>query len=186
MARVTRRCLQSLLKFVNSIIGIVGIAMILYGMWMVRVWQRDIDGSTYDSVPWFIYAFLGIGITLCVVTCLGHVAADTANGLCLSCDLPEDPTGRFDDFKDFVKSNFEICKWIGLSIVLAQGFSILLAMFLRTLGPDQSPYYDSDDDYTPARLPLLNHPVQPPPYIVGDPHFASKNDAWNLKIQEKV
>ena len=35
-------------------------------------------------------------------------------------DLPNDPTGRFKDFKDFVKSNFEIFKWIGLFIVLAQ------------------------------------------------------------------
>lgn len=35
-------------------------------------------------------------------------------------DLPEDPTGRFDDFEDFVESNFDTCKWIGLLIVLAQ------------------------------------------------------------------
>ena len=35
-------------------------------------------------------------------------------------DLPEDPTGRFDDFKDFVDSNIEIFQWIALLIVLAQ------------------------------------------------------------------
>lgn len=31
----------------------------------------------------FMYAFLGLGITLCVITCTGHVAAETANGCCL-------------------------------------------------------------------------------------------------------
>ena len=31
----------------------------------------------------FMYTFLGLGITLCVITCTGHVAAETANGCCL-------------------------------------------------------------------------------------------------------
>lgn len=35
-------------------------------------------------------------------------------------DFPEDGTGRFDDLKNFVKSNFEMCKWIGLGIVGVQ------------------------------------------------------------------
>lgn len=35
-------------------------------------------------------------------------------------DIPEDPTGRFDDFKDFVNSNIEMFQWIALLIVLAQ------------------------------------------------------------------
>lgn len=31
----------------------------------------------------FIYTLLGIGVTLCVVTWLGHIAAETVNGCCL-------------------------------------------------------------------------------------------------------
>jgi len=27
--------------------------------------------------------FLGLGVAFCVITCLGHVAAETANGCCL-------------------------------------------------------------------------------------------------------
>lgn len=30
-----------------------------------------------------MYTFLGLGISLCVITCTGHVAAETANGCCL-------------------------------------------------------------------------------------------------------
>ncbi|RWR72145.1 tetraspanin-19-like protein [Cinnamomum micranthum f. kanehirae] len=206
MVGVMRSCLRSLLKLMNSIIGMVGTGMILYSLWMIRLWHQHLDGGgSISQIPWFIYTFLGLGISLCLITCSGHIAAETANGHCLSCymvfvflvvlleaavtadvflnrnweeDFPEDPTGRFEEFKKFVRSNFEMCKWIGSLIVAAQALSILLAMILRALGPDRGGYYDSDDDYTPARLPLLKPPVQQPPYAV-DSHFKLKNDVWN-------
>ncbi|KAK9285599.1 hypothetical protein L1049_024794 [Liquidambar formosana] len=215
MAGFMRSCIQSLLKLVNSIIGMVGIAMILYAAWMIRVWQRQTGESPFVSpdtpASWFIYTFLGLGITLCVITCSGHIAAITTNGLCLYCymmfvflllmleaavtadvflnsdwedDVPEDPTGSFNEFKDFIRSNFEICKWIALSIVSVQGLSILLAMVLKALGPHQ--HYDSDDDYATARHPLLVNSVAPTPYVVGDPVDRSKNNAWHIRINDKV
>lgn len=195
--------MQSTMKAVNLTLGMVGVAMIFYGFWMVRVWQRDMEGSSFEdfssTAPWFICTFLGIGITLCFITCLGHTAADSANGFCLSCymviifvillleaaiaadlllnsdwekDLPEDPTGRFHDFKEFVETNFDTFKWIGFSIILAQGFSILLATALRALGPNRSTDYYSDDEYSPVRLPLMNHQAKPPAYVIGKPSFA--------------
>ncbi|KAL1345803.1 hypothetical protein AAHE18_08G144200 [Arachis hypogaea] len=93
---------------------------------------------------------------MCVVTCLGHMAADSMNGYCLSCymmsmiiilllegvvtadillnsdwekDLPEDPTGKFNDFKDFVESNFDVCKWI----ILVQTFRTLCSYLKKAL-----------------------------------------------------
>ncbi|KAL1299123.1 hypothetical protein AAHE18_18G086500 [Arachis hypogaea] len=83
------------------------------------------------------------------------MAADSMNGYCLSCymvsmiiilllegavtadillnsdwekDLPEDPTGKFSDFKDFVESNFDVCKWIMLVIISAQLMVLILTM----------------------------------------------------------
>ncbi|KAK9936349.1 hypothetical protein M0R45_013195 [Rubus argutus] len=208
MATFARLFLQSLLKAMNSILGLVGIAMILYGLWMVRVWERDMDSSSFDrytSAPWVICTFIGAGVALCVITCIGHLAANCGTGCCLSCyvliifvlllletamaadvllnsdwekDLPYDPTGKFNDFKDFVESNFDMFKWIGLLIMLAQGFSILLAAALRSIGPNQESICDSDEEYASARLPLMNHIVQPPEYIV-----AAKNSSnWNVSI----
>lgn len=204
---IVRSCIQSMLKMVNSIIGMVGMAMILYAMWLIRVWQRHMGGSPFMSpdspAPWFIYTFLGLGVSLCVITCSGHIAADTSNGICLYCymvfiillvmleagvtadvflnrdweeDFPEDPTGSFNDLKEFIRSNFKICKWIGLSIVSVQGLCILLAMVLKALGPYQ--YYDSssDDDYSPPRRPLLMNVGHPPSYVVGDPIYGSRTD----------
>lgn len=152
-------------------------------------------------------------------------------------DLPDDPTGRFHDFKKFVKSNFDIFKWIGIWIISAQVIlfvlsntvicnhkinntlifnhklkyislstssqhykegmiisqlqvsSALLAMALRALGSNQGYSYDNDGEFLSDRLPLINHHVQAPAYVIGDPPFAAKYDpvkptayAWNVKI----
>ncbi|KDP24147.1 hypothetical protein JCGZ_25804 [Jatropha curcas] len=215
MGRLMRNFIQSILKLLNSLIGMVGLGMILYGVWLIRVWQREMGDLPFEDsdhlAPWFIYTFLGVGVTLCVITCLGHVAAETANGCCLYLymlfvfllfmleagvtadvflnrdweqDFPKDPTGSFNQFKDFIRSNFEMCKWIGLSIVSVQGLSFLLALLLKALGPHQ--YYDSDDEYAPDRVPLLNNAVIPPPYVVGNPVVGSKSDSWSVRINEKV
>lgn len=60
MGRIAKILLRSILKMVNSVMGILGIAMVLYGFWMVRVWQRDIEEASssaygYDSTaPWYV------------------------------------------------------------------------------------------------------------------------------------
>lgn len=197
----------------NSVIGFVGLGMVLYSLWMIRVWYKH-TGSFWDnsSPPWFIYTFLGLGVTLCLATCSGHIAAETANGCCLSCymvfvfllvmleaavtadiflnrqweeDFPEDETGKLDELKRFIKSNFEMCKWIGLGIVGAQAMSIFLAMVLRAFGSNRSSFYDSDEEYATTRLPLLRDHMQHPPYVV-DPRIAIHNNSWNTRANEKV
>lgn len=92
MARIVRSCIQSLLKMVNSVIGMVGIAMIMYALWLLRVWQRqmvDFPIGDDDPVPWFIYAFLGLRVALCVITCSGHIGAEllTAVAFTYTCFL---------------------------------------------------------------------------------------------------
>ncbi|KAJ6822568.1 tetraspanin-19 [Iris pallida] len=213
MGRLARSCLQSLLKLVNSVMGLAGMGMILYSLWMIRVWYRQTgDFWSHSNPPWFIYTFLGLGVTFCLITCSGHIATETANGHCISCymvfvfllvmleaavtadiflnrdweeDFPEDKTGRFEEFKHFVRSNFELCKWIGLGVVAVQALSVFLAIVLRALGPDRGSYYDSDDEYVPARLPLLRNQVQHTQYV-ADGYVPSHNDSWNVAINDKL
>lgn len=194
MVQTAKSCLQLLLKIVNSAIGIVGIAMVMYSIWMVRVWERELQGSSLNfsdyCLPWFIHAFLGIGIIVCAITCLGHIAANTTNPCCLSFyvvtifvvllvetgiiadiflnsdwtkDLPEDQTGRLDGLKDFFESNFDKCKWIVLLFILAQGCSVLLATVLRTLRRDayRSNYMYSSDVNEENVAPRLSLLDQP-------------------------
>ncbi|CAN6241425.1 unnamed protein product [Urochloa humidicola] len=212
--RMVRSCVQTALKAVNSVVGLAGMAVILYALWMLRAWYREVAQlHQHLPVPWFIYAFLGVGIFLCLLTCSGHIAAETANGHCLSCymivvfvliilegaitvdvflntnweeDFPPDPSGKFDEFKVFVRSNFEICEWVGLSVVAAQVLSIILGMVLRTLGPDRETDYDSDDDTTvPARLPLLRNQSQHGPDY-AEPNTYRRSDSWKLRILDNV
>ncbi|KAM7498146.1 hypothetical protein LguiA_022560 [Lonicera macranthoides] len=211
MGRMARCCAQSLLKLVNSVMGMVGISMILYALWMFRVWQKEIGDSDYPA-PWFIYTFFGVGVTLCVISCWGHIGATTVSGCCLYFymvfvflllvleaavtvdvflnhnwqeDFPKDETGKLDDLKDFIKENFDVCKWIGLSVVAVQGLCVLLAMILKALGPHREISYESDDEYTSDRVPLLKNYVRPP-YVVDDSVYGSKNDSWSIGIKNKV
>ncbi|EMS53896.1 hypothetical protein TRIUR3_15619 [Triticum urartu] len=100
-------------------------------------------------------------------------------------DFPDDPSGKFDEFKHFVRSNFDICEWVALSVVAAQALSIILAMVLRALGPENEIEYDSDDDAVPARLPLLrNKPQHGPSY--GEPNSPRRIDSWHVRILDKA
>ncbi|TVU16584.1 hypothetical protein EJB05_40155 [Eragrostis curvula] len=251
--RVLRSCVQTALKAVNSVVGLAGMAVILYALWMLREWYREVaELDQRLPVPWFIYTFFGLGVFLCLLTCSGHIAAETANNHCLSCvsfslinpwncilfnytsrqrcyelffsryksfnllrlhmilvfvliilegaitmdvflnsnweeDFPPDPSGKFDEFKNFVRSNVEICEWVGLSVVATQVLSIILGVVLRTLGPDRETDYDSDDDaIVPARLPLLrNQSTQHAPDYV-ESNLAGRSDSWKVRILDKV
>lgn len=213
MVRTMKRCLQVTLKVLNATMGLLGIAMIIYGVWMIRAWERDAEHNSphhaHDdegyALPWLIHAFVGIGVALCGITFLGHLAADTGNSCCLSCysfiifllllldaamladillnsdwekDLPDDPSGRFNEFKDFVNSNIRLCQWVAFLIFLAQGCSILIATLIKTLGADERMYYETENDVEHGnfRSPFLNQPTaQTIPtyatYAIGEPQF---------------
>ncbi|GFY92446.1 hypothetical protein Acr_08g0008420 [Actinidia rufa] len=167
MARMLKRCAKACLKFVNLTNTIVGIALVCYSYRVIGVVQREFeespptDGQTV-CLPWFVYAFIGIGIGLFLLTLLGHVAAGTGNHFCLSFDLPEDPTHKLDDIKEFVENNFDICRWYFLSFVSAQGLSILLAAVVKALDlitKNLATNYDSDDhdDFAEQKFQFLGY-----------------------------
>ncbi|GLJ06044.1 hypothetical protein SUGI_0030790 [Cryptomeria japonica] len=166
--------------------------------------------------PWFIYIFLGIGIIVCVITFIGHIAAEITHGCCLCFysvlviflilleaalvgdiflnhhwekDIPDDPTGEFESIKKFIKDNVDICKWVGLAIVIIQVFSLLLAMMLRAMVSTRNINYDSDEDYMPrgsSRQPLLkNQASQTPPVSATGETRPNRIDAWSKRMREK-
>lgn len=57
-------------------------------------------------------------------------------------------------------------------------------MVLRALGPEHGSCHDSDDDIVPARLTPLRNQVNHTSYTV-EPN-SSHNDAWKVRIREKV
>ncbi|KAG6508981.1 hypothetical protein ZIOFF_034364 [Zingiber officinale] len=170
MESVARACLQSALKAVNYVLGLVGIGVIMYSLRSISIWYlRTGDFSSIavadGNPPWFMCASLGIGISLILITCAGHIAAETANDHCLSCDFPEDITGKFDELKNFVRSNSELGQWIGALIIASEALSIFLSILLKALGPEDQADYESDNDVVQTRLPFLRNQVQKTPHV---------------------
>jgi hypothetical protein len=51
--RLVRSCVQTALKAVNSVIGLAGMAVILYALWMLREWFSQVAELDQRSpVPW--------------------------------------------------------------------------------------------------------------------------------------
>uniref|UniRef100_A0A7N0U8Z5 Tetraspanin-18 n=1 Tax=Kalanchoe fedtschenkoi TaxID=63787 RepID=A0A7N0U8Z5_KALFE len=119
--------------------------------------------------PWFIYAFMGMGILTLCISCIGHIAAEAINGCCLSLysllitifllleavcvsfialnhhwkeDLPYDPTGELHDLLSFIETNQDIFKWVGFVELIIQAMSLLLAFALSAMVSTQS-----EEDY---------------------------------------
>ncbi|KAI4368168.1 hypothetical protein MLD38_016755 [Melastoma candidum] len=154
--------LQRFLKTLNCFMGATSVATIMYSIWMTIVWQKDVESSSslWSNTPWFIYVFMSLGVVLCLITCIGHFAAESANGCFLSFhivvmfllmlleimiasdivlnsdwkdDLPKDPTGRLEDLEDFVEENKATCMWLGLLIIIIQGSIIMLSIVLKVV-----------------------------------------------------
>ncbi|KAA8543446.1 hypothetical protein F0562_021059 [Nyssa sinensis] len=165
--------------------------------------------------PWFIYAFMGVGIVLCCITCIGHIAAEAINGCCLCFytlltvililleaalvafiaidhhwekDLPFDPTGELDSLLAFIEDNVDVCKWVGITVVIIQVLSLLIAMILRAMVSTQRADHDIEGDYDVRGRtwePLLNpHTSQPSGSIKSDAKVAH-SDIWSSRMREK-
>ncbi|WOH02476.1 hypothetical protein DCAR_0521865 [Daucus carota subsp. sativus] len=99
-------------------------------LWLIRVWQSYMKGASPNdqtSFPWFVHAYISLGISFCAITCLGIFVAHTAYSHFLSCyisvmsillfvetlmmahlflSLEWEKVWRFDDFKDYVELDF--------------------------------------------------------------------------------
>ncbi|XP_059656739.1 tobamovirus multiplication protein 2A-like [Cornus florida] len=107
-------CLECLLKLLNFLLTLVGLAIVGYGIYLFVEYKRASSGgspspaptgddviqlgrpmlmalslssSIFDNLPkaWFIYLFIGIGVVLFIISCFGCIGAATRNGCCLTC-----------------------------------------------------------------------------------------------------
>lgn len=166
--------------------------------------------------PWFIYSFMGLGIVLCCVSLIGCIAAEALNGCCLcfytllvsvlllleaalvafiAIDhrweqiLPSDPTGELDSLRSFIESNIEMCKWIGIAVVVIQALSLLLSFVLRALASPRRADYDGLDDYDNVegrtREPLLNHKSSTTSGSAKSDARGGHTGIWSSLVREK-
>lgn len=212
-----RTCIKLGMKIVNSVFTLVGIAMISYSLWMLKQWHVSHQNLTllHGALPrpWFIYTFLSMGMILCLITFVGHIAIESTNRNYLAIyifsllflltlqggfiahilldkswedDIPKDPTGQFKRLKEFIKNNLLICKCVGLIALVVQVVTVFLAFILRILGPDPRRYCDSDYEYRHFRRDLQqSFLIQPTPLSNAnlDPQL-SWNNVGNTRTQE--
>lgn len=164
--------------------------------------------------PWFIYSFLGVGIVLCCISLIGCIAAESINGCCLCFytlikivlilieaslvafiaidrhwekDIPFDPTGELDSLRSFIEDNIDICKWVGLSVVIIQVLALLVAVILRAMVSVRRRGIDDEDDYERGRTtePLLNPQSNHTSTSAKGDGRVSHSDFWGSRIREK-
>ncbi|PPE02664.1 hypothetical protein GOBAR_DD00363 [Gossypium barbadense] len=110
-----RGCLECLLKLLNFLMTLAGLAMVGYGIYLFVEYKNAADtamllspvgsdqdliqfrrpmlmavslsSSIFDNLPkaWFIYLFIGVGAVLFVISCFGCIGAATRNLCCLTC-----------------------------------------------------------------------------------------------------
>ncbi|KAK9993236.1 hypothetical protein SO802_022939 [Lithocarpus litseifolius] len=165
--------------------------------------------------PWFIYSFMGVGILFCCLTLVGCIAAEVIHGCCLCFytvlitvlilleaalvafiaidrqwekDLPFDPTGELESLRSFIDENIDICKWVGIAVVIIQALSLLLSIVLRAMVSTRRTDFDSEDGYDGRGRkwePLLNpQSSQPSGSTKGDGR-GTQSDIWSTRIREK-
>ncbi|XVE78034.1 hypothetical protein DITRI_Ditri13aG0111700 [Diplodiscus trichospermus] len=166
--------------------------------------------------PWFIYSFMGVGIVLCCITLIGCIAAESINGCCLCFytllkivlilieaalvafiaidrswekDLPFDPTGELDSFRSFIEDNIDICKWVGISVVVIQALALLVAIILRAMVSARRRDIDNEDEYDSiggrSREPLLNPQSGHRSTAAMVDGRGTHSDIWGSRIREK-
>ncbi|XP_038708463.1 tetraspanin-18-like [Tripterygium wilfordii] len=171
----------------------------------------ELLNSLQLPAPWFIYAFMGVGILLCCITFIGCIAAEAINGCCLCFytllktvlilleaalvafiaidrhwekDLPVDPTGELESLRSFIENNVDICKWVGISVLVIQVFSLLLAMILRAMISTRRTDTDGEDDYEnvrdKTREPLLHSRSSQ-----ASGSTATHSYVWSSRMREK-
>lgn len=231
-----------LLKFLNFLQAFIGVSIIIYSAYMLNHWHHHHHNDVHDAqfhnfvsvdvsnyvvsalpelnknslpAPWFIYAFMGIGVILCCITCIGHVGAEAVNGCCLCFysllmmtlvllevslvafvavdhhwekDLPTDPTGELHSLRTFIQQNMDVCKWIGIVVIVIQAFSLFLAVVLRTLVSSPKLNYDMEGDYEVVgrtREPLLDPRISQTSGLAKGDARGGHSDIWSSRMREK-
>ncbi|KAM0945029.1 putative tetraspanin/Peripherin [Dioscorea sansibarensis] len=179
--------LSSLLKVLNFFHTFIGFTVIIYAVWILTRW--DHDGPDELPAPWFACALMGVGVFMCLISIIGLVAAEVANGCCLffypilaallilleatlsgyvlldrqwEADLPYDSTGELKRLRAFIEENMDVFKWVAMTVVVIQASSVLLAIVLRVMIPRRVEYEnESDEDFLVIRSPFLSTQVIP-------------------------
>ncbi|XP_017645013.1 tetraspanin-19-like isoform X2 [Gossypium arboreum] len=79
MTRCSRCCLHYSMKIVNLIMNFLGIAIIVYSLWLQKKWNIGVAQLvSFPSIPnpWFIYTCFGVGIAVCLSSLFSFIVCN--------------------------------------------------------------------------------------------------------------
>nr|XP_010920394.1 tetraspanin-19 [Elaeis guineensis] len=152
------------IRVVNLVVNFFGMGMIVYSLWLLKLWWEGFVevGVSSSSLPrpWFIYAFLGLGIIFCFNALIGHIVSNCINTIALSiyilfiCSILllqivvtaviffkidwQSAISKYVDgniFKNILTFHLNACRLISITTILAQVNVLVLAIVLWALGP---------------------------------------------------
>uniref|UniRef100_A0A2N9HZJ9 Tobamovirus multiplication protein 2A n=1 Tax=Fagus sylvatica TaxID=28930 RepID=A0A2N9HZJ9_FAGSY len=181
-----RGCLECLLKILNFLLTLVGLAMVGYGIYLLVEYLRATTNTLVALPVSSDGSLVQLGRPLLMVVaslaCLNSLLRTAVlyfevemwlDGKELGCaafiffdksweaEIPTDSTGDFDMIYAFLKENWKIAKWVALGAVVLEALLFLLALVVRAA--NRPPEYDSDDELIAPRQqqirqPLINRP----------------------------
>ncbi|WMV47048.1 hypothetical protein MTR67_040433 [Solanum verrucosum] len=226
-----------LLKFLNFLQTFIGVSIIIYSAYMLNHWHHhhndvhdaqflnfgsiDVSNSVVSALPelnknslpapWFIYAFMGIGVILCCITCIGHVGAEAVNGCCLcfysllmmtfvllevslvafiAIDHHWEKTPVLSPPRIFQRTQLENFTASAplFNKIWMFAFSLFLAVVLRTLVSSPKLNYDMEGDYDVVgrtREPLLDPRLSQTSGLAKGDARGGHSDIWSSRMREK-
>ncbi|GLT25439.1 hypothetical protein SLA2020_005670 [Shorea laevis] len=162
-----RCCLHNSLKISNLIMNLLGIAMIIYCLWLQKKWDEGVSQlPTIKDLPrpWFIYASLGVGISICLSTVFGYIVGNSLSSSTLavyivsicslvflqvavivtiffnfdwSKEIAKYIDERHQEFESFVIFHLRMCQFIAIMILVPQVTIVALGIILLTIGSER-------------------------------------------------
>ncbi|KAJ4824316.1 hypothetical protein Tsubulata_047208 [Turnera subulata] len=197
-----RGFLECLLKLLNFLLTVVGLAMVGYGIYLFVEYKRIADDESLSPVSG---DFVQLGRPMLMAVSLSESIFDKLPKAWVHClmqwhifklsvmahkQLPGDKTGDFEMIYGFLKEHWTIARWVALGVVVLEALVFLLALLVRAANRPLD--YDSDDELIAPRQqirqPLINRPPAPAtgvPVAGSLDSRPSRNDAWSTRMREK-
>ncbi|KZV51729.1 hypothetical protein F511_11417 [Dorcoceras hygrometricum] len=194
---------ECLLKVLNFLFVLGGLAMIGYGVYLFVVYKTGAStGSEPPAAPPSM-ELVQLGRPLLLTVSLADNIFDKLPKACFGVaafilfdrnwqeDIPADRTGNFDMMHQFLEQHWKVIRWVALGIVIFEAVVFSLALVVRAANrPSDN---DSDDEYIAGprqqiRQQLINKQSGP---ATGGPATGSldqrpsRNDAWSTRMREK-
>nr|GMD23725.1 tetraspanin-18-like isoform X1 [Ipomoea batatas] len=195
--------LAFILKFLNFLQAFTGVSITVYSFYMLNQWQRRRAAPPAAPSPQFPAAQLVnlVGVSDEIATLglsFSGLAGDlnfNFNSLPAPCKfggihftgspLGKDPTGELASLCNFIEDNIDVCKWVGIVVIIIQALSLLLAIILRALA-NQRVDIDieggSDVREGSSLAPCLNRTSG----LTQGGSRSGHSDIWSLRLREKV